>query len=114
MSYTIEFTEYGKKKYDEAMELIDNILHENIAVAKDMELSLEQRLAELRQILFNGNPDDDNKLIIDGDFVKGSFSFAVKSNDKFRINGGVILHGFGETFAVELDPCRAPHWSIHT
>ena len=29
-------------------------------------------------------------------------------------NGGLLLHGFGEVFAVEIGGKDGPHWSIHT
>lgn len=32
----------------------------------------------------------------------------------FDFSGGLLLHGFGEVFAVELSTPNHPHWSIHT
>ena len=48
------------------------------------------------------------------DFVKHSFNFAFYSNGQLTMNGGMILHGFEETFSVELVGESFPHWSIHT
>jgi hypothetical protein len=33
---------------------------------------------------------------------------------KRAMNGGLILHGYQETFSVEVSPQSGPHWSIHT
>lgn len=32
----------------------------------------------------------------------------------YQFNGGLLLHGFGEVFAVDLSPKDHPYWSIHT
>jgi len=50
------------------------------------------------------------------DFVKHSFYFVLydeKTGAK-DFNGGIILHGYQETLAVELNPSNKPHYSIHT
>lgn len=56
---------------------------------------------------------------ISPDFVEHSFSFCFfyideKGEKKKDFNGGIILHGFQETFSVELTSNNEPHWSIHT
>ena len=44
-----------------------------------------------------------------------SFYFVCKdANDQCIYNGGIICHGAGEVFAVELTPRNGIHWSIHT
>lgn len=43
------------------------------------------------------------------DWVKYSFAFKVEN-----LHGGFILHGFEETYSVELVGSDKPHWSIHT
>ena len=50
------------------------------------------------------------------DFVKHSFYFVLydKNTAERDFNGGIILHGYEETFSVELVPELKPHWSIHT
>lgn len=56
------------------------------------------------------------------DFVKHSFGFALISpeDDELDIkshtflNGGIILHGYEETFSIEINPVDDPHYSIHT
>ena len=60
-------------------------------------------------------------LVIKNDFVKHSFLFAFgKMNpetetwERKDFNGGIILHGFEETYSIELNPAKYPHWSIHT
>lgn len=35
-------------------------------------------------------------------------------NYKRGMNGGMILHGFQQTFAVQLETTSYPRWSIHT
>jgi hypothetical protein len=50
------------------------------------------------------------------DWVKHSwaFNFFCPATNQQWFHGGLILHGFEETFSVELNPSHAPHWSIHT
>ena len=49
------------------------------------------------------------------DFVKYSWSFAFHTNEnRMALNGGMILHGFEQTFSVEINGSAHPHWSIHT
>ena len=49
------------------------------------------------------------------DFVKHSWHFVMLNKDgSVNFNGGLILHGFQETFSVELTSKSCPHWSIHT
>ena len=49
------------------------------------------------------------------DFVKHSWHFVMLNKDgSVNFNGGIILHGFQETFSVELVSKSFPHWSIHT
>ncbi len=60
---------------------------------------------------------ESKKMTVDvyNDFVPHSFYFVYKQGDKFAMNGGIILHGFGETFSVELpNDKNYPHWSVHT
>lgn len=53
-------------------------------------------------------------LMICPDFVPHSFYWVFTKGDKQGMNGGIILHGLGETFAVELDAPKHIHWSVHT
>lgn len=57
-----------------------------------------------------------NIAVIYEDFVKHSFYFVMyrKGTNQRDFNGGVILHGFQETFSVELNSPSQPHYSIHT
>lgn len=48
------------------------------------------------------------------DFVKHSFYWWREKEGKQGMNGGMILHGFQETFAVQFEPKNYPQWSIHT
>jgi hypothetical protein len=45
------------------------------------------------------------------DFVPHSFTFFFEKNG---LLGGFILHGYTETFSVEINPPEYPHWSLHT
>jgi hypothetical protein len=65
---------------------------------------------KLNRIKRNCNED----LTITPDFVKHSFGFCFTKDGKRTLGGGMILHGFEETFSVELTSERFPHWSIHT
>ena len=69
------------------------------------------------------NYPSDCILDIGPDFVEHSFRWVIykkilTDNGEMRIqrgyNGGLILHGFEETYSVELNPKDFPHWSIHT
>ena len=63
----------------------------------------------------------DGELMLYPDFCAHSFCFSINSKDtsmsrfgKIYLNGGMILHGFGQTYSVELSAPTYPHWSIHT
>ena len=44
-----------------------------------------------------------------------SFYFeCLDAKNQRMYNGGIICHGAGEVFAVELSPSKGVHWSIHT
>lgn len=44
-----------------------------------------------------------------------SFYFVCRdATDQVIYNGGIICHGGGETFSVELSPRNGIHWSVHT
>src|ERR1035437_3281832 len=55
-------------------------------------------------------------LIFSRDFVAHSwiFSFVDPNGNRCGLNGGLILHGYEETFSIELNSNPYPHWSIHT
>lgn len=68
-------------------------------------------LNRIRHIKRNGVA----KLQIRPDFVKHSFHFQmIGEHGEHFMNGGMILHGFEETYSVELTSKNYPHWSIHT
>jgi len=44
-----------------------------------------------------------------------SFYFnCLDAKNQRMYNGGIICHGMGEVFAVEVSPRKGVHWSIHT
>jgi len=118
----IKFHPGANKKYQEAKEKIAEVEKEHPEIAEKMLLSFYQIWDRMLTMLFNGNiPKDkygeeekDYELHIASDFVVGSFSFVYMYDEKRDFNGGIILHGFGETFSVELTAPSHPHWSIHT
>lgn len=71
---------------------------------------LEWSLDTLERIAVNNG----YKCVVYEDFVKHSFYFVFTYQGQRALNGGVILHGFQETFSVELNPASFPHYSIHT
>ena len=48
------------------------------------------------------------------DSVQHSFYFITYYKGKAGMNGGIILHGMGRSFSVELAGQRGIHWSMHT
>ncbi len=49
------------------------------------------------------------------DFTKHGFYFREYGSDgRLAMDGGIILHGLGESFSVELSPKSGLHWSMHT
>jgi hypothetical protein len=53
------------------------------------------------------------------DHATHSFSFAIMRGPpnalrERDLNGGIILHGYGETFSVEINPKNGLYWSTHT
>lgn len=79
---------------------------------------LEENGTLTKQLESLNNLAKNNKLIalISPDFVKHSLYFQLynKSTLEYDFNGGIILHGYEETFSVEINPQNKPHWSIHT
>jgi len=46
------------------------------------------------------------------DWVAHSFAWFISSDEGPYYHGGVILHGFEETYSEELAPKSFPHWSV--
>ena len=74
-------------------------------------LSFLNCLVTINRIKRNYSADTVN---IFPDFVKHSFEWSIIKDKNCVYHGGMILHGFEETFSVELNPASYPHWSIHT
>ena len=72
------------------------------------EKSFKRSLETIISIEKNGHHGE---ALLYPDFVKHSFAFGFTEG---KFNGGMILHGFQETFSIELNPANYPHWSIHT
>ena len=99
----------NQEHYDAAIEF------SNANIKKDP--SQRNTLPECIEYLANGAIDG-TKLHLTPDFVGHSFSFAltreVDGKEKLVMHGGIILHGYEQTFSVELSPPSGPHYSIHT
>ena len=73
--------------------------------------SVENCLSSLNNMAKN----NDEIALLYPDFVKHSFYWQLyKKTGEYDMNGGIILHGYQETYAVEISPKNKPHWSIHT
>lgn len=58
-------------------------------------------------------------LYLSPDWVKHSFYFCYRKENPDGtfvkgLDGGLILHGFQETFSVSLSDATHPYWTIHT
>lgn len=102
------------------MLVIQNKDHFRNAYHFAKELGKESKHTFLRSIRtlnrLKKNAPSGTVLHIFPDWVKHSFYWSIHRPETGErwFNGGMILHGFEETFSVELDPERYPHWSIHT
>jgi len=120
----------SEEKFAEARNIIWKVMQENEELGKSLELSFHRSFETLNCMLTNFTlPKDKYGYVKDGyeytlelypDFVKGSFSFCFMYKEpewekpRLDFNGGMILHGFEETFSIELSNNNKPHWSIHT
>lgn len=92
---------------------LNNALKFAAQLPEESQSSLGWSFQSLKNLIENAK--DGNILHIVPDFVPHSFYFYVlKDEEKKVFDGGVILHGFSETFAVELAAPKYPHWSVHT
>ena len=48
------------------------------------------------------------------DSVQDSFYFVTYYKGKTDMDGGIILHGMGQSFSAELCPRSGIYWSLHT
>lgn len=76
-------------------------------------------LKENLKYLLDGNFYNAETLYLMTDFVKHSFMFQLLKDTpegppRSILMGGIILHGLGETFSVELTAPAGIHYSIHT
>ena len=85
---------------------------------KESRKSFQHCISTLNRLKRNGYKDMD--LHIYPDWVKHSFGFGFGIVDDLGrvqergLNGGMILHGFQETFSVSLTSNNYPYLSIHT
>jgi hypothetical protein len=85
---------------------------------KSSRSSLRHSFRTLNRIKRNGMRETGELVVLflNPDWVNHSwaFQFMTLSGNKPWFHGGLILHGFEETYSVELNPANGPHWSIHT
>ena len=95
---------------------ITNIKKFHATLEKGRELGSESRLTLLGCLkqLNNIRKNGEYALVMSPDFVKYSWGFAFFKDDTLYMNGGMILHGLQETFSVEINGEKYPHWSLHT
>ena len=72
--------------------------------------SLKRSFNTLERICVNSNLVAE----VHPDCVQNSFYFITYYKGKADMNGGIILHGMGQSFSVELCPEPVVHWSMHT
>ena len=94
-----------------------NLEHYNTALKKAEELgkealdSFKNTFASLERICAHQNETAE----VFPDCTPYSFYFRTyKEDGEFWIDGGIILHGIGQAFSVELCPKASIHWSMHT
>jgi hypothetical protein len=101
--------------------IIGDVEHFTAALAFQQEIIQKQGLKEVDRLdtnlnyLLGGYYGRADSLTLHKDFVPHSFEFVFRLGDRIVMNGGIILHGAGETFTVTLDqgPPRM-FWSVHT
>jgi len=91
------------KHYEEALALAQKL------GGKTLE-SFNEQFALLERICTNSNLTAE----VHPDCVQNSFYFRTYHKDKAGMDGGIILHGMGRTFSVELCPKQGVYWSMHT
>ncbi len=88
------------------------------ALALSRELGKESRYSMYRCVNTLNRLKGTHELRLFPDFVDHSFCFVVvkqtEEGEKVSWHGGMILHGFQNTLAVEISASNYPHWSIHT
>ena len=72
--------------------------------------SFKNALAYLERICGRQNATGE----VHPDFVQHSFYFRIYNGSSLDLDGGIILHGVGNSFSVELAPKAGIHWSMHT
>ena len=98
-----------KERFDEAMAFsrkhIDSCHQDGMCTSMGLDRAIERLKAMAK---------DGGIVKLYNDFVEHSFLFEVVGNDGFRMNGGLILHGYEPTLSVEVVDDPHMHYSIHT
>lgn len=104
---------YNKHTNIHDPEHLNNALKFAAQLPEESQSSLGWSFHMLKNLIENSK--EGNILHVVPDFVPHSFYFYIlKDEEKKVFDGGVILHGLGETFSVELAAPKYPHWSVHT
>lgn len=87
-----------------------------IEFQRDHDIPWQDSLHRSVHHLLVGSYWEADELHISDDGCKHSFRFWFQKEGKpIGFNGGIILHGLGETYAVRLDqPFSRYSWSVHT
>ncbi len=90
--------------YKKALELAEKLANESLN-------SFRSTFDFLEQICQR----DDETAEVHPDCIPHSFYFRIyRKDDSLSMDGGIILHGTGNSFSVELCPKTGHYWSIHT
>jgi hypothetical protein len=90
--------------YKKALEFAKSLGEEPLRTFKESFESLERLCAQGHDVAE-----------VRPDFAEYSFYFRMYQADgSLDMDGGIILHGLGNSFSVELIPRHEPHWSMHT
>lgn len=92
------------KHYEKALEMAEKIGGEALISFKSAFEFLERICAR-----------DDETAEVHPDCTQHSFYFRIyRKDNSLSMDGGIILHGMGNSFSVELCPKAGVHWLIHT
>ena len=89
--------------YKEALAFAEKLGGEALSSFKDSFTTIETICARAKE---TGEVHPDCALL--------SFYFRLYIGDSLDFDGGIILHGLGQTFNVQLTPKTGIYWSVHT
>jgi len=103
--------------YQRSLVIVDMLHFQNVIHTIDRKIERKdgynRTLMDNIAYLLAGHYSRADELVLYPDGER-DFSFQIKRGGVCRMNGGIILHGAGEAFAVELSPQEGVYYSIHT